>query len=79
MNAYTEEQVREYIRTKCVGKTQREVADEYAVSQSVISLILTGERGISEEVAEKFGFTRRIIFADPGFTLASEQKGIPGA
>ena len=79
MNAYTEKQVREYIRAKCVGKTQREVAEEYDVSQSVISLILTGERGISEEVAEKFGFTRRVIFAEPGFVLAGEQEGIPSA
>ena len=62
MESRSEEEIRALIRERCEANGQRAVADELGLSQSVVSLILSGDRGISPAVAEKFGFAKRTIF-----------------
>lgn len=63
MYDYTPEQMREHIVASIKASPQAKVAKELGMSQSALSLIVTGKRGISEEVAAKFGFRRRTVFS----------------
>ena len=78
MEIQSEEQIRTIIREKCAAQGQRAIADELGLSQSVVSLILSGERGISPAVAEKFGFVKRTIFT-PADSAADGADVIGGA
>lgn len=69
MDTYTETTVREHIRAACTAEGMHKVGVRLDVSQSVLSLILSGKRGISSAVAEKFGFEKKTVFvrsADEG-------------
>lgn len=78
MEIRSEEEIRALIRERCEVQGQRAVADELGLSQSVVSLILSGDRGISPAVAEKFGFEKRTIFT-PAEGAAAGADMIDGA
>lgn len=78
MEIRSEEEIREIIRERCTAQGQRAVADDLGLSQSVVSLILSGDRGISPAVAEKFGFTKQTIFT-PAEGAADGADMIDGA
>jgi len=77
MEIRSEEEIRSIIRERCAAQGQSAVAEELGLSQSVVSLILSGERGISPAVAEKFGFTKMTIFtpAESGAEGADTTSG----
>lgn len=62
MEVYTEDQMRAKLREQCSGDRQRFVADELGMSQSSISLVLAGKRGVSDAVAMKMGFKRSVVY-----------------
>ncbi len=62
MQIYNEEQVRDILRQRCAVEKQCQVAEDLGVSGSVISLILSQERGISADVAARLGFEKRTVF-----------------
>lgn len=57
-----EAHVRERLHARCKGVTQKSIADELGISAAHLSDILAGKRGISEDVAAKLGYERRVIF-----------------
>lgn len=63
MNSYSSEHVREHIVEAVKVSSQAEVAEELGITQSALSLIVAGKRGISEEIAAKFGFRRHTVFS----------------
>lgn len=45
-----------------VGKNQRDAAVRFRVSTSFLSDVLNGRRGISDELAQRLGYERKIVF-----------------
>lgn len=62
MDILTEEQVRDILRARCEVDRQSSVADDLGISPSVVSLILSGERGVSAEVGRSLGYEKRVVF-----------------
>ena len=62
MEAYTEDQLRAKLREQCVGDRQRIVARDLNMSQSSMSLVLAGKRGISDALASRMGYRRSVIY-----------------
>lgn len=58
---FTQDDVRAVIRKEADETSMTKIALRIGVSVSLLSYILSGERGVSDAVAEAFGFEREIV------------------
>lgn len=57
---FTQDDVRDVIRKEVEQSSMTEVAARIGISISLLSYILSGDRSVSEAVAEAFGFEREV-------------------
>lgn len=57
---FTQDDVRAVIREEVDRSSMTEVAGRIGVSIALLSYILSGDRGVSDAVAEAFGFEREV-------------------
>lgn len=62
MDRKTEEEVRDELRQLDINTSREFVSATLGVSASAISHILAGARGISDKVAAKMGYERKVIY-----------------
>ena len=57
---FTQDDVLAVIRKEVDGSSMTAVASRIGVSVSLLSYILSGDRGVSDAIAEAFGFEREV-------------------
>ena len=57
----TEKQLVALLRKECEEKNQKIVAQERGFSESHISSVLAGKRGIGDDLAKALGYERRLF------------------
>lgn len=60
MKAFTKEDVIAEIKKEIAKSSQRKVAKAKGISNPYLSDVINGHRGISENLAEAFGFARQV-------------------
>jgi plasmid maintenance system antidote protein VapI len=61
-----EETVILHLRRLCAKDTQRAVAAALGIDETLLSRILSGDRRISEDVAGRLGYKRKIVLDKVG-------------
>jgi hypothetical protein len=58
----TEDDMLVIVKEKVNGSRQCEAAKRLRVSTSLLSDVLNGRKGVSDQLAQKFGYERRVVF-----------------